>query len=156
MSADLVVLGAGPAGLAAAWRAARAGRSVVVVERADRVGGMAASFEVAGVRVDHGSHRLHPATPRHLLADLRTLLGADLQLRRRHGRLRIAGRWVGFPLRPAELGRALPPALLARIAADALTGPLRRPREDTFAEVLRCGLGPALYDALYAPYAVKL
>lgn len=47
-SADLVVLGAGPAGLAAAWRAARAGRDVVVLERASAVGGMAASFEVAG------------------------------------------------------------------------------------------------------------
>ena len=27
------------------------------------MGGMAGSFEVAGLRVDHGSHRLHPATP---------------------------------------------------------------------------------------------
>ena len=59
-SADLVVLGAGPAGLAAAWRAARSGRSVTVLERAPVIGGMAGSFEVAGVRVDHGSHRLHP------------------------------------------------------------------------------------------------
>jgi protoporphyrinogen oxidase len=34
--------------------------------------------------------------------------------------------------------------------------PLRRPAEDTFAEVLRAGLGPTLYRALYAPYARKL
>jgi protoporphyrinogen oxidase len=156
LSADLVVLGAGPAGLAAAWWAARGRRSVVVLERADRVGGMAGSFEVAGVRVDHGSHRLHPATPPHLLAELRGLLGEDLQTRPRNGRLRVADTWVGFPLRPGELVRALPPRLLARIAADAVTGPLRRPRADTFAEVIRSGLGPALYEAMYAPYAVKL
>ncbi|HEY6697682.1 MAG TPA: FAD-dependent oxidoreductase, partial [Acidimicrobiales bacterium] len=59
----IAVVGAGPAGLAAAWRTAAAGHQVVVVERAPAVGGMAGSFEVAGLRVDHGSHRLHPATP---------------------------------------------------------------------------------------------
>jgi protoporphyrinogen oxidase len=157
-TADLVVLGAGPAGLAAAWRAALAGRSVTVVERADRVGGLAASFDVGGVRVDHGSHRLHPATPPQLLADLRALLGADLQLRPRNGRLQLAGRWVSFPLRPAELVTGVPPSLAAGIARDAVTGPLRRRRTsaETFADVLRAGIGPALYDALYAPYAVKL
>jgi phytoene dehydrogenase-like protein len=55
-SQDLVVLGAGPAGLAAAWRAARRGLKVTLLERADRVGGLAGSFEVAGQRVDHGAH----------------------------------------------------------------------------------------------------
>jgi protoporphyrinogen oxidase len=153
---DLIVLGAGPAGLAAAWRAARAGRSVVVLERAAAVGGMAASFEVAGVRVDHGSHRLHPATPPHIMAALRELLGDDLQTRPRHGRLRIGSRWVGFPLRAGDLVRALPPRMVAGIARDAVVAPARRVREDTYADVLRRGLGPTLYDALYAPYAVKL
>ncbi|WP_156870135.1 protoporphyrinogen/coproporphyrinogen oxidase [Sporichthya polymorpha] len=155
-SADVVILGAGPAGLAAAWRAARTGRSVVVLESAPYVGGMAASFEVGGMRVDAGSHRLHPATAPALLADLRGLLGDDLQTRPRNGRLRVAGSWVGFPLKPVELGKALPPALLAGIARDALTNPLRKPRQDTYAEVLRAGLGPTLYGALYEPYARKL
>lgn len=152
----MVVLGAGPAGLAAAWRAARAGLRVTVLERSAAVGGLAGSFSVAGVRVDHGSHRLHPSTPPPVLADLRALLGHDLQQRTRHGRLHVAGRWVGFPLRPAELARRLPPAMLARMAAQALAGPLRRPRTDTYAGVLRAGLGATLYEQLYAPYARKL
>ncbi|MFF5212353.1 protoporphyrinogen/coproporphyrinogen oxidase [Streptosporangium sp. NPDC000396] len=156
-SADLVVMGAGPSGLAAAWRAALRGLSVTVLERADHVGGLSASFEVAGIRVDHGSHRLHPATPPHLLADLRGLLGDDLQERPRNGRLRIADRFVGFPLKPGELAKRLPPALLAGVARDALTAPLRGAgRKDTYAGTLRASLGPALYDALYAPFAVKL
>ncbi|MFI7052832.1 protoporphyrinogen/coproporphyrinogen oxidase [Streptosporangium canum] len=157
MSADLVVMGAGPSGLAAAWRAARRGLSVTVLERADHVGGLSASFEVSGIRVDHGSHRLHPATPPHLLADLRGLLGDDLQRRPRNGRLRIADRYVGFPLKPAELAKRLPPGLLAGVARDAVTAPLRGAgRGGTYAGMLRASLGPALYEALYAPYALKL
>src|ERR1700712_1088021 len=106
---DIVVLGGGPAGLAAAGKAAATGRSVLLLERGPAVGGMAASFEVAGVRVDAGSHRLHPASPPAVLDLLRELLGDDLQTRPRNGRLRLYGRWVGFPLRPAELVRTLPP-----------------------------------------------
>ena len=153
---DVVVLGGGPAGLAAAWRAARSGRSVLLLERAPAVGGMAASFEVAGVRVDTGSHRLHPATPPPVLGLLRELLGDDLQTRARNGRLRVYDRWVGFPLRPAELARTLPPAALLRIGRDAATRPFARPDPTSYASLLVSTLGPELYNALYGPYAEKL
>jgi len=156
---DLAVLGAGPAGLATAWRAARRGLSVAVLERADHVGGMAASTEIAGIRVDAGSHRLHPATPPYLLDALRGLLGDDLQLRPRNGRLRVYGRWVSFPLRAGELLRALPPVALRRIARDAACAPFRAGRgrgAASYGELLSARLGPELYSALYGPYAQKL
>ena len=155
-SADVVVLGAGPAGLAAAWRAAAAGNSVTVLERASHPGGLAASFEVAGQRVDHGSHRLHPSIAPAILGELGRLLGDDLQVRPRHGRIRMAGRWIGFPLRTGDLLRRLPPSFAARAAVDAATGPLRRARGDSFAEVVRAGLGPAVAEAFYFPYMRKI
>ena len=150
------MLGAGPAGLAAALRAARAGLSVTVLERAGSPGGMAASFDVAGVRVDHGSHRLHPATPPHLLAELSDLLGEDLQLRPRNGRLHLYGRWTGFPLKATELARAVPPVVARRIAHDALRQPFTCRRDDSYAAVLTSSLGPEMYQAMYEPYARKL
>lgn len=152
----ITVVGAGPAGLAAAWRAARAGHQVLVVERAGQVGGMAGSFEIAGLRVDHGSHRLHPATPPYVLAALRQLLGEDLQVRPRHGRIRLLDRWLGFPLKTGDLLRNTPRGFALRAARDALLSPVRSARADTFAEVIRAGLGRAVLDAFYSPYARKL
>jgi len=154
---DAIVLGGGPAGLAAAWYAARDRRRVALIERADRVGGLAGSFEVAGVRVDHGSHRLHERTEPELLADLRTLLGDELQHRRRDGRIRLCERWVAFPLQAADLVTAVPPAFAARAARDVATGPVRLRRgEDSFASRARAGLGPTVAKAFYEPYARKL
>lgn len=157
---DLVVLGAGPAGLAAAWRAARRGLSVVVLDRAEAVGGMASSFEVAGVRVDFGSHRLNPDMPGYVLADLRFLLGADLQTRYRSGRLLLGEKWITYPFKPRELARALPAVPMARAAFDALSTPWRKPKAqeqaNSYADLMRAGFGPTLYEQVYAPYARKL
>ncbi len=155
-SVDIAVLGGGPAGLSAAVGAAERGREVVLLERADHVGGMAASFEVAGVRVDHGSHRLHPSIDPRILERLDGLLGDDLQTRERNGRIRLHDRWVAFPLRTGDMLENLPRSFALRAARDALTAPFRRPREDTFAEVVRAGLGPTVADAFYRPYVEKL
>jgi protoporphyrinogen oxidase len=111
---------------------------------------------VGGVRVDHGSHRLHPATDPRVLAELRGLLGDDLQRRPRNGRIRLAGRWVRFPLSARDLSTSLPPSFALGAARDALLAPARRPRSDTFADVLRAGLGPTLCERFYFPYARKI
>jgi protoporphyrinogen oxidase len=155
-AADIVVLGAGPAGLGLAYRAAGAGHRVVVVEREDHVGGASASFTVAGLRVDHGSHRLHRTIAPQILADLRHLLGNDLQRRQRHGRIRLADRWLPFPLTPLATARNLPPGFGVRAAFEATTSWARRPRADTFAQVVRSGLGPTMAERFYEPYARKL
>ena len=60
MTTDVVVIGAGFAGLSAAVRLVDRGRRVVVVEEAPRLGGRATSFadRETGERVDNGQHVL--------------------------------------------------------------------------------------------------
>jgi monoamine oxidase len=61
---DVVVIGAGIAGLTAARRLQAAGRSVVVLEARDRVGGRTLNDTVAGVTVEVGGQWVGPTQDR--------------------------------------------------------------------------------------------
>lgn len=157
MPEPIVILGAGPAGLGAAVQLARRGRfGVTVVERSAQVGGNAGSFELAGMRVDYGSHRLHPACPPAILADIRGMLGDGLLDRPRHGRIRLRGRWVHFPLRPLDLAAHLPVSFLAGALRDAALKFARPAAAESFAAVLERGLGRTICRDFYFPYARKI
>lgn len=54
--AKVVVIGAGPMGLAAAYEAAKAGHEVEVLEASDRPGGMAAHFDFEGLSIERFYH----------------------------------------------------------------------------------------------------
>ena len=154
----LAVLGGGPAGIAAAFALARRQRGAVsLYERAPVAGGNSASFDVAGVRCDYGSHRFHPAAGEEIIADVKALLGDDLLLRPRHGRIRLGGRWIHFPLKPLDAILHLPPRFVASLLADSATKPFRKKTEaTTFSDVLRGGLGPTISENFYFPYVRKL
>jgi protoporphyrinogen oxidase len=153
----IAILGAGPAGAGAAYRLARRNAfQVTVLERGGTVGGNAGSFEFGGLRVDYGSHRLHPASAPEILEDIGRMLGPSLLDRPRHGRIRLRGRWVHFPLKPADLALHLPPSFLVGAALDAVGKPLRRNAADSFAGVLQQGLGPTICRDFYFPYARKI
>ena len=159
MSTRVAVLGAGPAGVGAAHWLAERGFDVEVLERGSAVGDNAGSFELAGIRVDYGSHRLHPATDPELLAHLRDLLGDDLLERPRHGRINLLGRWIHFPLRPLNRLLGLPP----RFAIGAGIDTLRKPfacappaGDESFASVLQQGLGRTICQEFYFPYVRKI
>lgn len=155
----VLILGAGPAGVGAAYRLRRLNRArVTVLERGKRVGGNAGSFQINGQYVDFGSHRLHPATAPEILDDIRSMLGSDLRERSRHGRIRLRGQWVHFPLKPFDLLRHLDLGFAAGAARDAMVRIFRRPptNPDSFAEALRARLGPTICDDFYFPYARKI
>ena len=154
----IVILGAGPAGVGAAYQLRRLDRArVTVLEQQAGAGGNAGSFELDGLRVDYGSHRLHPACAPAILADIRGLLGGDLLDRPRHGRIRLRGRWIHFPLEPLDLLLRLDRGFAFGSLRDALLKPFRRaPAQDSFAGVLTAGLGPTICNSFYFPYSRKI
>ncbi len=162
----ILILGAGPAGLGAALWLARRGFDPLVVEARDAVGGNAGSFRLHGLPVDYGSHRLHPATDPEILAELRSLLGPDLLVRPRRGRIFLGGRWIRFPLQPLDLALRAPPAFLLGTARDLLerllpgswsrTSTSGPGNPESFASVLEAGLGRTICREFYFPYARKI
>ncbi|MGI9007776.1 MAG: NAD(P)/FAD-dependent oxidoreductase [Streptosporangiaceae bacterium] len=99
---DVVVVGAGLAGLAAAGRLHRAGLDVVVCEADDDVGGRVRTDLVEGFRLDRGFQVLLPAYPElRRQADVAALLPRPflrgLLAMTPGGRRLLAGPWHGLP-----------------------------------------------------------
>jgi hypothetical protein len=115
--ADVVVLGAGPAGLACAYELAKRGRKPLVVERGKQPGGLMRSIERHGFRVDVGRKELYSRLPD--VHGLWTeLLGDDY----RPYPHRVGVLWRGHIIERSSafrgVLRGMPPGLLVAGAAD--------------------------------------
>src|SRR6185369_2965843 len=103
---DVVVIGAGPAGLAAAYELTRQGVAAVVVEQDRQIGGLAQTVEYRGFRFDIGGHRFFTRIES-LKSLWQTMLGADLLVRPRLSRIFYRGRFFDYPLKPLNALRNL-------------------------------------------------
>lgn len=155
----VVVLGGGPAGCGAAYQLRRKGKArVTLIERTQMLGGNSGSFEVDGLHLDFGSHRLHSACDPEILADIQRMLGDDLAHRDRHGRIRLRDRYLHFPLKTTDLMLRLDRPFAIRVMGGLIKRSLfgKGDEGDTFASVLKANLGSAMCDYFYFPYARKL
>lgn len=157
MGRRFAVIGAGPAGLAAAHQLCAAGARVDVFERSDAVGGLARSLELWGRTVDLGPHVLAGGDARaHSLLD--TLIGEDyVDVPVRRGVLLPDGTLLDYPLRGSSLLRALPLSVMAALARDALLARVWRSDDARSAErwvVSR--YGRRAYDLLLCPFIEKM
>lgn len=156
----VVVIGAGPAGLAAAEHLLDVGAQVVVVDAAPGVGGPSRSIELWGHRFDLGPHGFradaHPESVTRWL-DLAGAVGGVERTRARRSAV-WRGRVVGFPPRPAEVLRTVGAGATARTAGARLAAKLNRrePRTPVNAhQALLAHHGRAVVEELFVPYARK-
>ena len=120
MEREVIVIGAGLAGLAAARELEAAGCEVTVLEAAAQVGGRVATREVDGMTIDEGFQVLNPAYPA-LLAYL-DLHELDLQVFPAGLTTQLAGR--SFKLSDPRAK----PSVLPRLALAKLGSPLAKLR----------------------------
>ncbi len=103
---DIIVIGAGPAGLTAALELGRRGVRATVLEADDVVGGISRTVERDGWRFDIGGHRFYTKVDE--VEELwHELLGDDLLERSRQSRIFYRGDYYHYPLRPLNALRNL-------------------------------------------------
>jgi len=106
-SADVAIVGAGPAGLTAAYLLGKAGYSVVVIERDPKyVGGISRTVEHDGFRFDIGGHRFFSKSAQ-VTALWDELLPDGFIERPRMSRIFYRGKYYSYPLRAFEALRNL-------------------------------------------------
>ena len=157
----IIIVGAGVTGLGLAYKLLKRENSnfeIQIIEKNNFVGGLSGSFCSGGNIFDYGSHRIHPATDENILNDLNTLLGNDLLLLKRNGRIHLINNFVKFPFRIANFLIKANPLFLINCVKDVLTKVFRKKidSEISFADILLNSFGPTLCNCFYFPYAEKI
>lgn len=138
---DVLIIGAGMAGVAAAAALADAGLSVVVLEARPRLGGRLQSWEVPGGAVDLGAMWIHEGEPGNPLYDLAADgLGLCLSPRQNYNSFAIrgAGGGRGDVLSYAQAYSRMNNELVPRLAAmRAAPGAADVPLSAAYADFLR-------------------
>src|SRR3989454_11122292 len=96
---QVVVMGAGPAGLSAAYELTRHGTPVTVVEKDPRqVGGIARTLAFMGCRFDVGPHRFFSKSPE-IEALWSEVLGKEIRPVSHMSRIMYRGKIFDYPIR---------------------------------------------------------
>ncbi len=156
---DIVVIGAGPAGLTAAHELAKAGRTCDVLEADDVVGGISRTVVADGNRFDIGGHRFFTKVGA-VEQRWHELLPDDLMIRQRSSRIFYRGKFYEYPLKPLNALANLGPTEAARCVASYLTARAARlttrqqPR--TLEEYVVANYGRRLYEHFFRAYTTKV
>ncbi|WP_436761144.1 NAD(P)/FAD-dependent oxidoreductase [Streptosporangium sp. V21-05] len=152
-----VVVGAGPAGLTAAYELARRGHPCEVFEADRVVGGISRTEERDGWRFDIGGHRFFTKVSR--VEDFwNEILGEDdFLLRPRMSRIHYKGRFYDYPLRASNALRNLGVLESLRCVGSYAWARVRPPADlSTFEGWVAARFGRRLYGIFFKTYTEKV
>jgi protoporphyrinogen oxidase len=154
---NVVVIGAGPAGLTAAYELSRAGVSSTVLEADDVVGGISRTVQRDGWRFDIGGHRFFTKVKR--VDDFwHEVLEDDEFLQRpRKSRIYYQGKFIDYPIRLGNALRSLGALEAMRCGLSFLWVHLRPPKDTSTLEgYIVSHYGWRLYGHFFKAYSTKV
>ena len=157
MARHVVILGAGPAGLTAAYELTKHGVPLTVLEKDPRfVGGIARTVEHEGYRFDIGGHRFFSKSQE--VEDLWTeIMGEEMRSCGRISRIYYRGKYFDYPLKPlnALKNLGLVESFLCLLSyAWARVRPVRNPR--SLEDWVRNQFGYRLFSIFFKTYTEKV
>jgi len=156
MDKSVVIIGAGPAGLTAAYELSKSGVPAVVLEADSTVGGIARTVNYKGYLFDIGGHRFF--TKWEEVNQIWTeILGDKFLLRPRLSRIYYRKKFFSYPLEVKNALFGLGLIESVRIAASYLHSQLRPiPREENLEQWVSNRFGRRLYEIFFKTYTEKV
>jgi protoporphyrinogen oxidase len=157
VEAPFVVIGAGPAGLTAAYELVKRGASVVVVESDDVVGGISRTVERDGWRFDLGGHRFF--TKVQAVEDLwhEILPDEDFLMRPRMSRIFYDGKYYDYPLKASNALKNLGVIEAVRCVGSYAVAKVHPPKDQSdYESWLVARFGWRLYRRFFKTYTEKV
>jgi protoporphyrinogen oxidase len=154
---DIVVIGAGPAGLTAAFQLHKYGVSSTVLEADDSVGGISRTVERDGWRFDIGGHRFFTKVREVEELWHEILPDEDFLMRPRKSRIFYDGKYFDYPIKAGNALRNLGPVEAVRCVASYVAARIRPPKDQTNYEGwLVARFGWHLYRLFFKTYTEKV
>jgi protoporphyrinogen oxidase len=154
---EVVIIGAGPAGLTAAYELTKAGRTSTVLEADDTVGGISRTVERDGWRFDIGGHRFFTKVPEVERLWHEILPDEDFLLRPRMSRIYYQGKYYDYPIKPLNALKNLGPVEAVRCMASYLAVKVRPPKEQkTLEDYIVTNYGRRLFEHFFKTYNEKV
>jgi len=154
---DVIIIGAGPAGLTAAYQLAKAGCTSTVLEADNVVGGISRSAERDGWRFDIGGHRFF--TKVQPVEDLwhEILPAEDFLTRPRMSRIYYNGKYFDYPLKPFNALSNLGVLEALKCVLSYMWARIRPPKnQDNFEGWVVARFGYRLYRIFFKTYTEKV
>ncbi|MBI2055003.1 MAG: NAD(P)/FAD-dependent oxidoreductase [Candidatus Sungbacteria bacterium] len=152
----VVIIGAGPAGLTAAYELAKRGTRSIILEKDSVVGGIARTVLYKGYRFDIGGHRFFTKVEC-VFKMWQEVLGADFLKRPRLSRIYYKGKFFFYPLKALDVVRklGLKETFLSGLSY-VWARVKKRPREDSFEDYIINHFGTRLYRTFFKSYTEKV
>ena len=151
-----VVVGAGPAGLTAAYLLSKQGYRVTVLEADHTVGGISQTVQYKGYRFDIGGHRFFTKIDP-VQALWKELLGDQFISVPRLSRIHYRGKYFAYPLKPWNALKGLGLLDAIRIGWSYLYAHYRpSPVEVTFEQWVTNRFGKRMYEIFFKTYTEKV
>jgi protoporphyrinogen oxidase len=154
---DVVIIGAGPAGLTAAYQLVKEGHRATVLEADSVVGGISRTVQRDGWRFDIGGHRFFTKVP--AVEDFwhEVLPDSDFMLRPRKSRIYYQGKFYDYPLRGMNALTNLGVLEAIRCVLSYAWARIRPPeRQDMYEGWLVARFGWRLYRHFFKTYTEKV